>query len=93
LLGRSLVEFSLRPLALVLPAAGSGLTARCGSVPPGILLRSALAISGSQHDLELIELIPLGIGPLPVRNCLQGSQAIAGGNRCRIIHGELGAVP
>jgi hypothetical protein len=73
----------------MLPAAGSGLAARCGSVPPGILLRSALPIAGGQHDLELIELIPLGIGPLPLWNRQERLQAGTGGNRWRFIHGAI----
>ena len=32
------------------------------SFPPGALLRSVLAICGSQLDFEFIDLIPLGVG-------------------------------
>jgi len=68
---------------LILPAAGRR------SVPPGVLLRSALPVSGGQLDLELVELIPLGVGPLPLRNGEQRLHASAGGNRLRIIHGGI----
>jgi hypothetical protein len=88
-LGRPLVEFSHRPLTMMRPTAGSGVAARCGSVPPGVLLRGALSISSGQHDLELIELIPLGIGPLPLRNRQKRLQASARGNRLRFIHGGI----
>jgi hypothetical protein len=74
----------------MLPAAGPGLPATGRrSVSLGILLRSSLPISGSKHDLELIKLIPLGIGPLPVRNRQQRLQASARGYRLRIIHGGI----
>jgi hypothetical protein len=74
----------------MLPAAGPGLPAAGRrSVPPGILLRSTLAISGGQLDLELIELIPLGIGPLPLWNRQERLQAGTGGNRWRFIHGAI----
>jgi hypothetical protein len=71
------------------PAAGPGVAARLRSVPPGVLLRSALPISGGQLDLELIELIPLGIGPLPLWNRQERLQAGTGGNRLRFIHGRI----
>jgi hypothetical protein len=77
------------PLTVTLPAAGSGLPARCGSVPPGILLRGSLPISAGQLDLELVELIPLGIGPLTFRYRLKLLQAGTGGNRWRFIHGAI----
>ena len=74
---------------MILPAAGPGVAARLRSVPPGVLLRSALPISGGQLDLELIELIPLGIGPLPLRDCQERLQAGARGNGLRFIHGGI----
>lgn len=77
------------PLAVTLPAAWSGLPALCGSVPPGILLRSTLPISGGQHDLELVELIPVGVGPVPLRNRQKLLQAGAGGNGWRFVHGGI----
>ena len=80
------MELPPLPLALIRPAAGSGLTARRRSVPPGILLRGSLPISAGELDLELVELIPLGIGPLPFRNCLKLLQAGTRGYRLRFIH-------
>ncbi|MBI3045200.1 MAG: hypothetical protein HYY78_20495 [Betaproteobacteria bacterium] len=71
------------PLAAVLPAAKPGLATGCGGVPAralprGALPRSSLAVSGSEHDLELVELVPFGIGPLPLRNGEKLLQAGAG---------------
>jgi hypothetical protein len=83
------MELPYLPFALVWPAAGIGMTTGCSAVPPNVLLRSALSISGSQHDLELIQLIPLGVGPLPLRNRQQRLQASAGGNRLLFIHGRI----
>lgn len=78
----------LPPALVLLPAAGPGQTAR---VPPAsllrsallgsALLRSALPVSGSQRNLQLVQLIPLGIGALPLRNRLKRLQAGTGGNR------------
>jgi hypothetical protein len=89
------MEFPLRlpaVMLLLLPAArpgrlpaGSRLTTLRRRVRPGILLRGPLPISAGQLDLELIELIPLGIGPLPLRNRLKRPQAVAGGNRLLFI--------
>lgn len=87
----------LPPALVLLPAAaGPGLTAR---VPPAplllsavlgsALLRCALPVSGSQRDLQLVQLIPLGIGALPLWNRLQRLQAGTGGNRLWIIHGRI----
>jgi hypothetical protein len=44
-----------------------GATRRWGEVSCRTLLR-ALSISGRQHDLKLIELIPLGVRPFSFRN-------------------------
>ena len=74
---------------MVLPSAGLGMTAGCVAVPPNVLIRSSLSISGRQHDLELIELIPLGVGPLSLWNRQQRLQASTGGNRLRFIHGRI----
>lgn len=63
-----MAEFPPLPLIVMGPAAGSRTAARRRSIPPSVLLRSSLPICGGKHDLELIELIPLGIGPLPLRN-------------------------
>jgi hypothetical protein len=65
------------------------MTAGCSAVPPNVLLRSSLSISGSQHDLELIELIPLGVGPMPLWNRQQLLQASTGGSWLRFIHGRI----
>ena len=71
---------------MMLPAAGSGLTTRRRSVPPGIPLWCSLPISAGEPDLELIQLIPLGIGPLPFWNRLKLLQAGTWGYRLRFIH-------
>lgn len=84
-----MVELPRLPLAVVLPAAGLGLPAGCVAVPPDVLIRSARSISGSQHDFELIELVPLGVGPLPLWNRQKSLQASTGGNRLRFIHGGI----
>jgi len=83
------VELPPLPLTVVLPAAGFGLTAGCSAVPPNVLIRSSLSIAGCQHDLELIDLIPLGVGPLSLGNRQKSLQASAGGNRLRFIHGRI----
>jgi hypothetical protein len=51
------------------------MTGGCSRVPPNVLLRRFLPISGSQHNLKFIELIPLGIGPLSVRDRQKRLQA------------------
>lgn len=56
---------------------------------PGALIRSTFPISGSEHDLELIELIPLGVGALPIRDRQKLLQALTGGGRLRFVHGEI----
>jgi hypothetical protein len=65
------------------------MTAGCSAVPPNALLRGARPISGSQLDLELIELVPLGVGALSVRNRQQLLQANTRGNRLRFVHGRI----
>jgi hypothetical protein len=84
---------SLRPSALILPAATAGPrlpAAGWRSVAPGILLRGALPVSSRELDLELVELIPLGIGPLPLRDRLELLQAGAGGNwRLGFVHRDI----
>jgi hypothetical protein len=84
-----LVELPPLPPAVILPAAGSGLAAGHGSVPPDILLRGSLPVSAGQLDLELIQLVPLGIGPLALRNRLKLLQAGTRGYRLRFIHGGI----
>jgi hypothetical protein len=80
------VEFPLLLLAVMLPAAAAAgsllllllTAARARGVPAGILLRPSPPVSGSQHDLQLVDLIPLGIGPLPLRNREQRLQTGTG---------------
>src|SRR5262245_62979217 len=74
-LGRPLVELPLLSPALVLLppalpglAAGAGLTTLRRSVAAGILLRGPFPVAGGQLDLELVQLVPLGIGALPFRD-------------------------
>ena len=64
------------------------MTGGCSRVPPGVLVRRFLSISGRQHDLEFIEFIPLGIGPLSVRDRQKRLQAQSRGNRSRLVHGD-----
>ena len=85
----------LIPAALWLPAAGPRLAA-AGPVLPAVALdiaaawvRRALPIPRSQHDLELVELIPLGIGPLPLGNGKKRLQAGARGRWLRFVHGGI----
>ena len=78
----------LRRFLAVSPAAGFGVSGGCSRVSPNILLRRSLSISGSQHDLKFIELIPLGIGPLSVRDRQKRLQAQSRGNRSRLVHGD-----
>jgi hypothetical protein len=65
------------------------MTGGCSGVPPNALLRGSLSISGSQHDLKFIELIPLGLGPLSFRDREKLLQATTGGIRLRFIHGSI----
>jgi hypothetical protein len=82
LLRGTLVEFPALALAAVLPAAGALLTAalplllllaaaRHGAGAAKIGIRPALAVAGGEHDLQLVQLVPLGIGTLPVGNRLK----------------------
>lgn len=83
--------------AVGLPAAGPWLTA-AGSVltltavaldiAAGRVRRS-LPVPRSQHDLELVQLIPLGIGPLSLWNGEQRLQAGARGSWLRFVHGGI----
>ena len=70
----------------ILTAAGPGLTPamatllaseRRWSVAPHVRVRCALAVARCQHDLELVQLIPFRIGPLPLRDGEQRLQARA----------------
>lgn len=75
------MKLSPRLLALVLPAARSGMPARRRGVPPDVLLRSSRPIPAGQLDLELVDLVPLCIGTLSFRNRQERLQASGGGNR------------
>lgn len=104
-LGRPLVKPLPRPLAVVLlPAAGPRrLPALPGLLPalalmaalrrritPGTLgIRGSLPVAGSQHDLELVQLVPFGVGALPLGDRLQRLQPGSGGYRFRIVHSPL----
>jgi hypothetical protein len=79
----------LLPAVMLLPAAGPGLAAGRRSVPPGILLRGPLPVAAGELDLELVELVPFGIGALPFGNRLQRLQAVTGGRWLRFIHGAI----
>jgi len=46
-------------------------------VPRNTLLRISLSISRGQHDLEFIEFIPFGFGPLSVRDGQKRLQALS----------------
>jgi len=64
-----------RPLLATLlattTATGSGLpTLLPRSVAPAMLLRGPLPVAGGQLDLELVQLVPFGIGTLPFGNRL-----------------------
>ena len=88
------MEFSARPLAAVrLAAAGSGLalpaTAALPRLPAtlprlaalgiaGVLIRRSLPVAGSKHDLKLVQLVPLLVGPLTFGNGQERLQAGAG---------------
>lgn len=81
--------------AVGLPAAGPWLTA-AGPVLTAMALdiaavwvRRPLPIPRRQHDLELVQLIPLGIGPLPLGNGKKRLQAGARGSRLRFVHGGI----
>jgi hypothetical protein len=78
----------LRRLLAVSSAAGLGMTSGCRRVSPGVLICGFLSVSRSQHDLEFIQLIPLGIGPLSVRDRQKRLQPLPRGNRSRFIHGD-----
>jgi hypothetical protein len=99
------VEFSSRPLAAVrLTAAGPGLTLPAAALPrlpaalprlaalgiAGILIRRSLPVAGGEHDLELVQLVPLLVGPLPLGNGQERLQAGAGGIiRLLFVHGGI----
>jgi hypothetical protein len=65
------------------------MTPRSSAGPPYALRRSSLSISGSQHNLKFIELVPLGLGPLSIRDSQKLLQAKTGGSRLRFTHGGI----
>src|SRR5260221_1520999 len=70
-------------------AAGLGIARGDRGVPPGTLPRRLLSIARSELDLELIQLVPLGVGSLPLRYGEQLLQALAGGNGLRLVYGGI----
>src|SRR5260221_14473397 len=48
-------------------AAGPGIAGGGLGVPPGALLRSFLSIARGELDFKLVDLVPLGLGSLPLR--------------------------
>jgi hypothetical protein len=97
-LRRTLVEFSALALAAMLPPAGTLLLAalsllmrllapaRHGAGVADVRIRSALAVARVEHDLELVQLVPLGVGTLALGNCLQLLQARARRNWFGVAH-------
>ena len=82
------MEFSALALAAMLPAARPLLAAalpllmllaaaRHGSGVADVRIRPALAVAGVEHDFELVQLVPLGVGTLAFGNRLQLLQARA----------------
>ncbi|MDP1716572.1 MAG: hypothetical protein Q8L40_00710 [Burkholderiales bacterium] len=82
------MEFLHLPLA-ALSATGFGMTAGWGIIASNILIRSALAISGRQHNLKFIEFVPLGLGPQPFRDLQKCLQALTRGKGLWLIHGGI----
>jgi hypothetical protein len=82
------VKFSALALAAMLAAAGPLLAAalslllllaaaRHRAGVAHVRVRPALAVAGVEHDLELVQLVPLGVGALALGNRLQLLQARA----------------
>src|SRR6266480_3992615 len=69
-------------------AAGPWIAGVVGRVPPA-LVRSVLSIARSELDFELVELVPLSVGALPLRYREQLLKALAGGNRLGPVHGGI----
>jgi len=92
------VEFSALALAaMLLTAAGPLLAAalpllmllaaaRHGSGVADIRIRPTLTVAGVEHDFELVQLVPLGVGTLAFGNRLQLLQARAWRNWFRVAH-------
>ncbi|OJW52033.1 MAG: hypothetical protein BGO63_19325 [Candidatus Accumulibacter sp. 66-26] len=85
---------SLRVLCVGI-AAGAGLSSGTGvgrarhRIARAFLFAGVEAIAGSQLDLEIVQLIPLGVGALAVRDRLQFLQATARGCGLRCIHPRI----
>src|SRR5258705_11579153 len=60
--------------------AGLGIARGDPGVPPRTLPRPLLPIARSELDLELVDLVPLSVGSLPLRYRAQLLQALTGGN-------------
>jgi hypothetical protein len=73
----------------VLAAAGPGIAGGGRGVPPGAVLRILLAITRSELDFKLVELVPLSVGTLPLRYREQLLKALPGGNRLGPVHGGI----
>ena len=83
------MKFSALALAAMLPAAGALLAttlpllmlllaaARHGSGVTNVRIRPTLTVARVKHDLELVQLVPLGVGTLALGNRLQLLQAHA----------------
>ena len=71
---------------LALPATTTAALPRLAAALPrlaalgiaGVLIRRSLPVAGSKHDLELVQLVPLFVGPLPLGNGQERLQAGAG---------------
>jgi hypothetical protein len=77
-------------LAVWTAAPGPGIAGVGRGVPTGALLRSVLSIARGELDFKLIDLVPLGLGSLPLGYREQLLQALAGGNGLlRRVHGGI----
>jgi hypothetical protein len=65
------------------------MTRGCRVVPPEVVILGSLPITGREHDLQLIDLVPLGVGPLPVRDREQRLQAMTRRSRLWFVHGVI----
>jgi hypothetical protein len=73
-----------------LPAALPRLAALLGGIPAGVLIGRPLPVAGSEHDLELVQLVPLLVGSLALGNGQERLQAGTGGIiRLLFIHGGI----
>jgi hypothetical protein len=55
-------------------------------VAPVVRVRRALPVAGSEHDFQLVQFVPLGVGALAFRYGQQRLQARAGGIGLRLVH-------